>query len=185
MVIYYNDVPKVFPKDMSSCPDFWTVNPNGTCQIPTPGPNNEPAVNAGLLTRSQTDKKYSIYSYDQLSVFDPSGIKLDSTLDVSNISYLSAYNDPGNFLQKTKNGTNFPTSIIRDRKLKTGIDSGKKVYRYDISNNIPYGYSIHSPGDIDFNDRNWGSYGDPYCAIQSWVKENNIAWDSIIAYNKC
>ena len=191
MVIYYNDVPKFFPKDMTSCPDFWTVNPNGTCQIPTPGPNNEPVVNAGSLTRSQTDKKYSIYSYEQIvdasgnPIYDPSGKQLDQTLDVSNISYLLSYNDPGNFLQKTKNGTNFPPGIIRDRTLKEGTDSGKKVYRYDISNNIPYGYSIHSPGDIDFNDRNWGSYGDPYCAIQSWVKENNIAWDSIIAYNKC
>ena len=185
MVIYYNDVPKIFPKDMTSCPDFWTVNPNGTCQIPTPGPNNEPAVNIGLLEKSQTDNKYTIYTYTKISDIDPSGIYLDKTLDVSNISYLSSYNDPGNFLQRTKRGTNFPPSITRNPSTQTGFDSKKTVYRYDVSSNIPYGYSIHSPGDIDFNDRNWGSYGDPYCAIQSWVKENNIAWDSMIAYNKC
>jgi hypothetical protein len=97
---------------------------------------------------------------------------------------LASYNDPGNFLQKTKFGTNFPLSITRGLTKQNGSLS-ENVYRYDICNNIPYGYSIHSPGDIDFNDRNWGSYGDPYCAIQSWVKENGIAWDSIIAYNKC
>jgi hypothetical protein len=186
MVIYYNDVPKIFPKDMTSCPDFWTVNPNGSCQIPTPGPKNEPAINIGLLTNSQkAESIYSIYNYEQKNVLDLSGIYLDSTLDISNISYLSAYNDPGNFLQKTKIGTNFPVSIIRNPSLKKGSASEKKVYRYDINNHIPYGYSISNPGEIDFNDHKWGSYGDPYCAIQSWVKQNNIAWDSIMAYNKC
>jgi hypothetical protein len=188
MVIYYNDVPKFFPKDMTSCPDFWTVNPNGTCQIPTPGPNNEPVVNAGSLTRSQKTI-YPIYTYEQIVdasgnpiKFDPSGKKLDQTLDVLNKSYLASYNDPGTIFKMAVN--RIPKNITRSHSKQNGTLS-ENVYRYDISNNIPYGYSIHSPGDIDFNDRNWGSYGDPYCAIQSWVKENNIAWDSIIAYNKC
>jgi len=168
---------------MTSCPDFWTVNPNGTCEIPTPGIDIS-AVNIGLLSRSQ-NTRYALYNYNQLSTPDANGIQLDSLLDISNISYLSSYNDPGNFLQKTKNGTNFPTSIIRNSSLQSGTASNKLVFRYDISNNIPYGYNIRDPGSIDFNDIGWGSYGDPYCAIQSWVKENNIAWDSILAYNKC
>ena len=184
MVIYYNDIPTIFPKDMTSCPDFWTVNPNGTCQIPTPGPKDEPAVNVGLLTRSQKEK-HVIYNYEQKNVADDSGTYIDLSLTVPNKSYLPSYNDPGNILQKTPTGMNFSPNNVRNPGKKTYSTSGSEVYRYDIHNYIPAGYSISDPGNIDFNDYTWGSYGDPYCAIQSWVKENGIVWDSVMAYNKC
>jgi hypothetical protein len=181
-IIYYNDLSTIYPKDMTACPDFWTVNPDGTCQIPTPAPG-ESSVNIGKLADSQ-QTRFPTYTYNTVPL-DPSGIKLDSLLDVSNISFLPSYNDPGNFLRRTKNGTNFPASIIRNPSKQSGKPSEQEVYRYDISNNIPYGYSIQNPGAIDFKDKGWSTYGDPYCAIQSWTKQNDIAWDGMLSYNKC
>jgi hypothetical protein len=188
-VIYYNNNPTIFPKDMTSCPDFWTVNPDGTCKIPTPSGLGKPALNIGKLSQSQ-NSKYTVYTYPTTRPYDPSGKKLDTLLDVSNISYLSAYDDPGTEykITKVKNKivTNMPKSIIRDYSLQTpNPNTNTKVYRYDVKNTIPYGYSIRNPGNIDFNHPGWASYGDPYCAIQAWTKENGIAWDGMLAYNKC
>lgn len=182
-VIYYSGTPTIFPKDMTACPDFWTVNPDGTCQIPLPA-DGASSLNIGKLTDSQ-HTQYPVYTYKQQDTIDPSGIKLDILSNVSNISFLSSYNDPGNFLQRTQYGTNFPISIIRGPSLQSGTSSTEQVYRYDVSNNIPYGYSVQNPGAIDFKDKGWASYGDPYCAIQSWAKQNDIAWDGMLAYNKC
>jgi hypothetical protein len=182
-VIYYNNNPTMFPKDMTACPDFWTVNPDGTCQIPTSAPGGS-AINAGKLTDSQKGI-YTIYTYPT-STPDGKGKSLDITLDVSNISYLKEYNDPGTKVYTRRNGKyNIPRRYRRDPGTKSGGPPKKVVYRYDISNNIPYGYSIRDPGSIDFRDKGWATYGDPYCAIKSWTKENNIVWDGMLAYNKC
>jgi len=184
--IYYNNNPTIFPKDMTACPDFWTINPNGTCQIPTAAPGKT-ALNIGKLSKSQVTQ-YTIYSYPTINGVDPSGIQLDSLLDISNISYLSSYDDPGTSYSLNNTGKgNMPESYIREGGLQKSNDTPVKtqVYRYDIKNNIPYGYSIREPDAIDFNDSGWASYGDPYCAIQSWVKQNGIAWDGMLAYNKC
>lgn len=181
-VIYYSDTPTIFPKDMTACPDFWTVNPDGTCQIPLPI-DGASSLNIGKLSDSQ-NTMYPVYTYTRLTI-DPSGIELDALLDVSNVSFLPSYNDPGNFLQRTQDGTNFPVSIIRGNSIISGNASASSVYRYDVSNNIPYGYTMENTGAIDFKDKGWASYGDPYCAIQSWSKQNDIAWDGMMAYNKC
>jgi hypothetical protein len=182
-IIYYSNNPTIFPKDMTACPDFWTVNPDGTCQIPTPAPG-EPAINIGKLTKSQ-NIQFPIYTYPIVNYYDVSGARLDTLLDISNISFLAAYDDPGSVYQSTPNGTNMPESRIRNGSLQTGKPSENTVYRYDIKNSIPYGYSIRNPGAIDFRDKGWASYGDPYCAIQAWTKQNGIAWDGMLAYNKC
>lgn len=180
-VIYYNNNPTIFPKDMTACPDFWTVNPDGTCEIPA----GVSAINVGKLIDSQQGSKYTIYTYPTFSP-DKTGKLLDTTLDISNISYLKDYNDPGTKLYTRRNGKyNIPTDYRREGNVKIGTTPTKSVYRYDISNNIPYGYSIRNPGSINFRDKGWATYGDPYCAIQSWTKENNIVWDGMLAYNKC
>ena len=183
LVIYYSNNPTIFPKDMTACPDFWTVNPDGTCQIPTPAPG-ESAINAGKLTNSQKIQ-FPIYTYPTVNYYDVSGFQLDTVLDISNISYLAEYDDPGTVYQSTPKGTNMPQGYIRYNSLQAGRSSENTVYRYDVSNNIPYGYSIRNPGAIDFHDKGWASYGDPYCAIQKWTKQNEIAWDGILTYNKC
>jgi hypothetical protein len=183
LVIYYSNNPTIFPKDMTACPDFWTVNPDGTCQIPTPAPGKT-ATNAGKLVNSQTIQ-FPIYTYPTVNKYDESGAQLDSALDISNISFLAAYDDPGSVYQSTPTGTNMPQSRIRNSSLQAGRASENAVYRYDIKNSIPYGYSIRNPGAIDFRDKGWASYGDPYCAIQAWTKQNGIAWDGMLAYNKC
>jgi hypothetical protein len=182
-VIYYNNNPTIFPKDMTACPDFWTVNPDGTCQIPTSAPGDI-AVNAGKLTDSQSSK-YTIYTYPTVSP-DTTGKLLDRTLDISNISYLEKYDDPGTKQSLTRNKKAYiPERNIRNKSIKNGTTPTKTIYRYDISNNIPYGYSIRNPGSIDFRDKGWATYGDPYCSIKAWTKENGIAWDGMLAYNKC
>jgi hypothetical protein len=50
---------------------------------------------------------------------------------------------------------------------------------------IPNGYDVKNPqkGSIDFTDQGWASYGDPYCAIKSWAKTQNIQWDGMLSYN--
>jgi hypothetical protein len=182
-VIYYSDTPTIFPKDMTACPDFWTVNPDGTCQIPLPI-EGVSSLNIGKLSDSQ-HTQYPMYTYAQQDTIDISGKNLDALLEVSNISFLPSYNDPGNFLQRTRYGTNFPIGNVRGPSVKSGEVSKEMVYRYDVSNNIPYGYTMQNTGAIDFKDKGWSTYGDPYCAIQSWAKQNDIAWDGMMAYNKC
>ena len=111
-IIYYNNNTTIFPKDMTSCPDFWTVNPNGTCKIPTTI-DGEPPVNIGKLANSQK-MSYTVYSYPTVSPPDKTGKKLDILLDISNISYFSEYDDPGTVFKYTPRGTNMPVSKIRD-----------------------------------------------------------------------
>jgi len=176
--------PTIFPKDMTACPDFWTVNPNGTCQIPTHAPGEKSAVNSGKLDDSQKTL-YTQYTYPT-STPDRTGKLLDTLLDISNISYLRSYGDPGtSSILRGKRTIPIPTDYHRGNTISYGSISSNKIYRYDICNNIPYGYTIRNPGVIDFKDKGWATYGDPYCAIQSWAKQNNIAWDGMMAYNKC
>jgi hypothetical protein len=176
-IIYYNNNSTIFPKDMTSCPDFWTVNPNGTCKIPTTI-DGEPPVNIGKLANSQK-MSYTVYSYPTVSPSDKTGKKLDILLDISNISYFSEYDDPGTVFKSTPSGTNMPVSKIRDGSVKPGRPYATNVYRYKI----PYGYNIRNPDTVDFRDKGWASYGDPYCAIKQWSKENESAWDGISSYN--
>ena len=182
LIVAYSNKSTTFPKDMTLCPDFWTVNPDGTCQIPTPAPNKT-ALNVGKLSDSQ-HTTYPIYTYPT-SRPDATGAKLDTLLRTSNVSFLPAYDDPGTVLRGTPQKPSFPIDRVRNGRLQSGKPSEAKVFRYDIQNDIPYGYSIRHPGAIDFRDRGWASHGDPYCAIQSWTKQNGIAWDGMLAYNKC
>lgn len=83
-------------------------------------------------------------------------------------SFLPEYNDTPN--GKTQFG-----------KPETSLAQG--YYNFDI----PYGYDEENPqiDSIDFTDSGWATYGDPYCEIRKWARQNNIQWDGMMAYNKC
>jgi hypothetical protein len=71
-VIYTSNKDHVYPPDMASCPDFWEVNPDGSCKIPTDG------VNTGNLKGVKT----TLYTYGNIN-------------DMPNLSYLGSYDDTG------------------------------------------------------------------------------------------
>jgi hypothetical protein len=157
--LYLYTPPNTYPPDFTDCPDFWKVNPDGTCEIPHP--NDE---NMGLLK----DNYQEIYRYD----FEDN--------PTEKTSYLSKYNilpedddDEDNILPEdgTKEGT----------QIYQGVKYG--YYKSDI----PHGYDPNNPttNSIDFNDGGWALYGDPYCEMRRWAIRQNIQWDGIINYNKC
>jgi hypothetical protein len=73
--------------------------------------------------------------------------------------------------------------VITD-KIYAGKTNPKLPLGY-YTTDIPYGYDIDHPeeGSIDFTDKGWAYYGDPYCAIKQWAKTQNIQWDGLLAYN--
>ena len=71
-IIFYSGKSRLFPPDMTPCPDGWKLNPDGTCQIPAPGPT------ANLGNLANTGRK--IYIYDNIQ-------------GKSNYSYLPKYYD--------------------------------------------------------------------------------------------
>lgn len=150
---------KVYPPDFTDCPDYWKVNPDGTCQIPHPN-----SINMGTLKY----KSEEIYKYN----FDASGNVTESSdsQNPSYNSYLSKYNS-------NKVGNIKKTGIEQESGVKYGY------YQSDI----PHGYDMTNPmnDSIDFRDPGWALYGDPYCEIRRWAIRHNIQWDGILNYNKC
>uniref|UniRef100_A0A6C0E1X2 Uncharacterized protein n=1 Tax=viral metagenome TaxID=1070528 RepID=A0A6C0E1X2_9ZZZZ len=163
IIDYLYTKPEVFPRDMTSCPDYWEIDESGNCIIPMHVNHN----NVGKLAYSQ-DFSYNLYEH---SSYQHSS-KLGS-------NYLMKYDD----LTLIQNGIPKSTVKVGDQK-KNGI------YRYDIQNSIPAGYDSRNPGVIDFKSSDWAlksthkGLGDPYCGIGEWVKQNDIQWDSINAYYK-
>jgi hypothetical protein len=93
-------------------------------------------------------------------------------------SYLKEYDHPTPTLTKNpKAPLATPTKIAGTK--------GPQIILFDIYQDIPSGYDRTNPGVIDFEDKGWGSYGDPNCAIKKWVNQHNISWDGISNYNKC
>jgi len=83
-------------------------------------------------------------------------------------SFLPSYYDPiSSELLFGKKATNLPLGY----------------YKMDI----PYGYDSEIPesGVINFNDKGWASFGDPYCELKKWASQHDIQWDGIANYNKC
>jgi hypothetical protein len=171
IIHYFYTRPMDFPMDMTSCPDYWNIDPSGNCIIP-----DFSSKNIGGLAKS---KEYKLYEYKYEHTKN-SNEKSETTVvgTTLGVNFLKDYNDytPGtnNKLHK-----------------KTSNPLSRFEYRYDISNNIPAGYDV-SGNVINFKDPQWSLYslkqiGDPYCGIGTWCQQNNIQWDSINAYykNKC
>ena len=164
IIQYLDSAPVEFPGDMTSCPDYWEIDEDGHCIIPT-NPGEVSYNNRGHLEFSQ-NKSYSLYNYYQ-------GLGRVSTLGSN---YLEKYND----------------DTVPGLGTRVGEKSGREVYRYNIglNNDIPAGYDSQNQEVINFKDPQWAmktvnkGFGDPYCGIGEWVKQNGIQWDSINAYYK-
>ena len=154
IVFYKKDT--LYPQNISTCPDYWTVNSDGTCQIPPPG-----STNLGNLGSAGKQ----LYLYPNITAAPR--FNGATSAPIPNISFLGSYAD----LSSRVN----PSPIITGKPINNAFDS----------NTIPYGYDVKNPTSIDFGHPGWASYGDPYCAIQSWAKIQNIQWDGMASYNKC
>lgn len=140
---FYQNKNTIYPPDMTSCPDFWKVRSDGTCQIPRRGEQNL----GHLLNKGRVMYEYNFGTRPQYSS-----------------------------LQKFFNS---------DSEKFTG--SAKKELIGYYKTDIPYGYDHDNPKNdsINFNDPEWASSGDPYCAIKKWANVNNIQWDGMASYNRC
>lgn len=145
-VIFYTKE-KVYPPDITNCPDYWKINNSGQCIIPK---KNE--LNLGNLK----EKGMPIYSYKHYDIYG--NIQKE-------YSYLTSYYNPVH-----------PKTFIGTQEIKLPLGY--------YQNDIPHGYDSNNPqyGVIDFNDKGWGSYGNPYCEIQKWASQHNIQWDGIANY---
>lgn len=193
ITFYTNKTIPKYPKDMTTCPDFWTVDTDGTCIIPTQAPGiTKVQLNIGNLVHSPTMYKYTYTT----STPNPKGL-LDTNVSIpinsiiltttsassanSPISYLSSMNDPGNPLI-----TSVPTRVPIRKPTKMAGTQGPKIINHD--GRIPAGWNILKPTNIDFSDPEWVMYGmgqgagDPYCAIGIWADNEGITWDSMQAY---
>jgi len=121
-------------------------------------------IQTGIATLSDEDaelignlknKGHTIYTYANID-------------GIPNYSLLAQYYDPN------------------DNQLYDGIEDPKLGLGY-YNADIPYGYDEDNPqiNEIDFTDKGWASYGDPYCEIKRWANINNIQWDGLLNYNKC
>ena len=54
-VTFYNNKPTLFPPDLTACPDYWQLRPDGTCQLPKSGDPNLGALQ---------NKGHIIYEYN-------------------------------------------------------------------------------------------------------------------------
>lgn len=72
--IEFNKKNMLYPPDMANCPDYWKVNPTGSCQIPKKG-----ELNLGNLE----SKGRQIYTYENI-------------MNIPNYSYLPSYYDSTN-----------------------------------------------------------------------------------------
>jgi hypothetical protein len=114
-IVFYSGRNTLFPHDMSPCPDNWKMNPDGTCQIPMPGPRS----NLGRL--GQTGQQIYIYDNDDS----------DATY-----SYLPKYYDTASFTTyQGKPATNLPRGYY-----KADIPAG-----YDVENPQKGSVNFHDP----------------------------------------
>lgn len=101
-IIFYTNRKKFFPPDIASCPDYWKVNADGTCQIPPPGKY----ANLGHLAETGIP----IYVYKNIG-------------DTPRYSYISSYYDP-------ITNTTYDGEI--DPKIPLGYYSKDIPYGYSI-----------------------------------------------------
>lgn len=144
--VFYSNKSTLYPPDIPTCPDYWTVTQDGKCVIPKPHD-----INLGNLK----NKGHPIYIYKNIE-------------NIPQYSLLETYYDPN-------------SNDLYEGELAEKLGPG--YYNADI----PYGYDENNPqiSQIDFTDKGWASYGDPYCEIKKWANINNIQWDGMSNYNKC
>ena len=120
--IFYSGKQTLFPPDMAPCPDNWSMNADGTCQIPIPSSH----ANLGYLAKTGRP----IYMYDNIT-------------DNPNYSYLPSYYDTATYTTYTgKLVPNVPLGYYT-----TDIPAG-----YDIENPQNGNIDFTDPGWSAYGD---------------------------------
>ena len=167
------------PPHMSSCPDFWNLQSDGTCQIPgSTGQNmgDIKQINVNVFTR----------------VSDPTSY-VDSDSSLPSLGDLS--------VKGHKNGTTFsPVNVFAPGTSINNIDMNdisnasiivKNTY---LSKDFPFGFDLINASNsnkynVDFTDMGWSTYGSGgssrVCALKTWANQHGIIWDGVTNYNKC
>ena len=183
------------PPTMNACPDYWEIDANGSCIIPTDGknlgsidieltpnmsyvkPNGYTEVNLNVPTLLKTS---TIYNCTGVPILDNSNNK-----NIINSSSLLTYTGIAANGAYTKNDMNQCYYTGNPLTYDKNMMICKYTMKYNIPDNVNSNYSLNIQQTMNPNDRIWSRLGSPICTQHTWARSNNIEWEGISNYNKC
>jgi len=176
MFIYSGQTKHLNPPHMSSCPDFWKLQSDGTCEIP-----GSDGQNMGDI------KQKSVNVFTRVS--DPNSY-VDSIANRADLSVKGHKNDSGfSPVNVFAPGTSINNIDMND------ISNNQMTFAHTyLSKDFPFGFDLINASksnkyNVDFTDMGWSTYGSGgssrVCALRTWANQHGIIWDGVTNYNKC